>query len=95
MDITVQELRQVFEKIMKHLEQQGKKSIQITHDFYWSIPKDRLYDNYEKPTELTVGQLGDDLAELRKIASGESQPLAYGCVWLASVLRAIGDTEIG
>lgn len=80
---------------MQHLERQGKKSVPITHDFYWSIPKDRLYDNYEQPTDLTIGQLSDDLAELRKIASGESPPFAYGCVWLASVLRVIGDTEIG
>ena len=94
MEVTIKQLREAFEKLAVHLEQQGKKSVAISFDFYWSIPKVQLYDNYDQPTQLTMGQLSDDLLELQRIASGESPTISYGYVWLSTILKAIGDSEV-
>jgi hypothetical protein len=85
-------LRQAANVLFDHLEQTGRTEIDVTEDFYWSIPEKHLYSVYTAPpeTELTMGQLSDDWAELTKIASGQRPPAAYALVWLSSLLRFIG-----
>jgi hypothetical protein len=92
MKIQLSELRQATNVLFDHLERTGRTEIEVTEDFYWSIPEKRLYSVYSPPpeSELTMGQLSDDWNELTKIASGKSPPLAYALVWLASLLRFIG-----
>lgn len=91
MDVNVASLRIVADKLFEHLQQSGNNVVSIPHDYYWSIPKDTLYDPYSEPINLTLGQLSDDLAELNRIQSGNSEPLAYALVWLAAVIRAVGE----
>lgn len=43
-----------------------ERSCQEVRDYYWSIPNEKLYSIYEEPTGFTVGQLSDDLQEVRK-----------------------------
>ncbi len=92
MKIQLSELRQAINVLFDHLERTGRTEIEVTEDFYWSIPEKLLYSVYSPPpeSELTMGQLSDDWNELTKIASGKSPPLAYALVWLSSLLRFIG-----
>ncbi|MGE0610476.1 MAG: hypothetical protein AB7O62_25530 [Pirellulales bacterium] len=91
MDVKINELRMLTNMLLDNLEKSGHSTIALPHDYYWSVPKQLEYDPYKEPTSLTLGQLSDDLIELESVARGEKEPVAYALVWLASILRAIGQ----
>lgn len=94
MKITIAELRRVTEKHLRHLEERGVTAVDLEQDFYWSIPSEQLYNTDEEPSGLEVGQLVDDVEELRRVDRGEKEPIGYGLVWLSAVLRAVGEKVI-
>jgi hypothetical protein len=59
-------------------------------EYFWSIPPAELYDNYDPPRELTVGQLTESLANLRSVAADPDNAISYALVWLGDILRATG-----
>lgn len=91
MKVQIHELRAMADQLLSELAQAGVGEIELKKDYYWSIPSERLYDPYKSPLDLTLGQLSDDLQELRSIQSGERPPLPYALVWLASLLRYVGE----
>lgn len=95
MKISLRELRAVTGKLYDHLEASGMSDVDVPDVFYWSIPKEGRRDQYTEPKDFTVGQTSDDLAELHRIAAGEADPMGLGLVWLASILREIGEDHPG
>lgn len=91
MKISMKELRTLTERLYDHLESSGSPDIEIPDVFYWSIPREGRRDQYDEPKEFTMGQTSEDLAQLRRIASGDAEPMGLGLVWLASVLREVGE----
>ena len=94
MQIATSELRQAMTKLLDHLDDAGRGKLTISKDYYWAIPADRQYDPYKKPTEFTLGQLSDDWLEVKKIVEGQSAPVGYALVWLAAIIRAIGEENV-
>ena len=94
MEVNVVQLRAVADKLFAHLLTSGHEVLSLPYDHYWSIPKEKLYDPYSQPSELTLGQLSDDLAELKRIYNDQAEPLSYALVWLAAVIRAIGEDTV-
>ncbi|WP_432939049.1 hypothetical protein ACQPXM_28615 [Kribbella sp. CA-253562] len=88
--ITVGDLRAVFDILMKRLEVEGK-DIEFSADYYWSVPANELTNVYEEPTQLTVGQISETWMNLVELRDGRSDALAYGAVWLGDILRVIGS----
>lgn len=95
MKVDTATLRKLSEKLLSHLEQRGYGAVELPADYYWHIPKEQRYDMNRQPSDLSIGQLSDDWHELQKILSGESEPLGYALVWLASILRAAGEETLG
>lgn len=93
-EITVSDLRRITDKLFDHLDENGITKVKITEDFYWDVPAENRYDQYEKPTLLSIGQLSDDINELNNMVMGRSTVVSYGFVWLASVLRRVGELSI-
>lgn len=93
--VTVAQLKVAADLLLSHLESSGVKTIEITDDFYWDVPASRRYDQYDEPTQHTVGQLSEDLSELQRMLAGETPALGYGLVWLAALLRRVGETSTG
>lgn len=91
MEVNTTELRHITTCLLDHLENMGQNTIQIPHDYYWAIPTSEKYQPYSQPTDLSLGQLSEDLNELRKLLQSDSEPIAYAFVWLASILCAIGE----
>jgi hypothetical protein len=91
MSIRVAELRLISEKLFAYLEDQGVESFDTAVDYYWDIPKEQMYNPYQNPFELDLGQLTDDWYELQKLLDPERQPVVRDFVWLAAILRAIGE----
>lgn len=100
MKVKTEELEKMMKILCKHLEENGYNEVDIPQSLYWSIPKKYEYDLYNKPTshtlenDLEVGDLDDDWAELGKISDGTNDPTGYHLVWLASVLRAVGQNVV-
>ena len=95
MNVTTQELRRAANLLLDHLEASGQTEFKIDEDFYWNIPQEQLYNPYDKPTDLDMGQLSDDLGEIRKIVNDESPCVGYALVWLAPVCRRVGEKAVG
>lgn len=93
MKIQISELRQAAQLLFNHLEDDGHSTLSIPYDYYWNIPKTERYD-ISKDFDAQVvdlGQLSDDWESLSKILDGDSPPVAYGLVWLAEIIRVIGE----
>ena len=95
LQVNINEVEKVLLNLLQELRKQKGDLIEIgSIDYYWSISGDELYDPYSDPTRLTLGQLTDDLEELRKIANGESEPVSQDLVKLGVVLTALGHKMV-
>ena len=88
--VSVEEVRQLALLLLRHVEESAGSTVELDKDMFWSVPSPELYNVYDTP-ELTVGQLSESWASLKAMGDGESPSLSYGLVWLADVLRAIGQ----
>jgi len=93
MTITIEELEIAFSKTLGLLKRKGIKSFDPMKESYWYIPKESCYDPYKVPNsdDLTLGQLTDDILNLKDVAENKKQPMLYDLIWLSVVLRALGD----
>lgn len=87
---TTQELREVFDVLIRHVEERHGSTIEVDADYFWSIPPDEIYNVYDQPTELTIGQLTESLDNIRSVAADPEHAISYALVWLGDVLRATG-----
>ena len=94
MKVKLKDLLLFAEKIIKHLEKEGVKEIELEKDFYWDIPYPQIYDMNSDPSELLVGQLYDDLEFLKKMLEDDGEPIGHALVWLSSILRYAGETNV-
>ena len=91
MEVNIDKLRAVANTLLSHIESHSGKTVTLSEDYYWNVPAAIRYDPYEKPKEHTLGQLSDDMAELTRMINGERPIIGYGLVWLAAILRRLGE----
>jgi hypothetical protein len=91
MKIQVTQLRKAAEILLNHLSENGTDEIELTKDFYWSIPPEQRYNPYVQPAQLTLGQLSEDWKEILRVANAEEEPTEYHLEWLSAILRYIAD----
>ena len=95
MKVDIVELRRAASRLFDHIEEAGIHSFDLEHDHYWVVPRESRYNVYEQPKQLEVGQLTEDLESLRSLNDPAEPLVAYAMVWLAAILREIGEREIG
>lgn len=88
---TTQELREAFDVLMRQVEERHGSTIEVDADYFWSIPPDEIYNVYDQPSELTIGQLTESLDNIRSVAADPEHAISYALVWLGDVLRAAGQ----
>ena len=93
--VSVDQLRRAFEILLANVSKDVGTDLPVSRDYFWSIPAPQRYDAYTEPVELTIGQVSESWANLQAMLEDESQALGYGLVWLADVLRALGDEAVG
>ncbi|WP_454198064.1 hypothetical protein [Nocardia sp. Marseille-Q1738] len=92
LSVSLDELRRAFDVLLRHVEEAtAGEAIAVDEDYFWSIPPDELYDVYNKPANLTIGQLSESWQHLKDLLADQDGALGYHLVWLADVLRAIGQ----
>lgn len=90
-EIEIDVIRQVANDLLDRLRSQGVDRIELTADYYWDVSADLRYDQPGQPHELQLGQLSDDLEFVTELHDGSRPPVTYGLVWIASMLRYIGE----
>ncbi|MFE4461918.1 hypothetical protein ACFROC_31590 [Nocardia tengchongensis] len=92
LDVSLAELRRSFNLLLDHVEATTEGDIiRLDEDYFWSIPQDELYAVDSVPSNLTMGQLSWSWQHLTDLLADPDQAIGYHLVWLAEVLRAIGQ----
>ena len=94
MEIKMDDLQKICDRLIQNVIEKGIESITLDVDYYWNIPQNQLYNPYQQPTDLDIGQLTDDWDELKKILQSQKETLGYHLVWLAAILRAVGEKVV-
>lgn len=89
-EISLSDLRDVTNRLLNHLEEVEGDSVALERDYFWSVPAPGVYNVYSKPDDLTVGQLSECWVSLQQLLA-DGGDVSYALVWLADILRAIGE----
>lgn len=85
-DISV--LRDVTNRIFDFIERDLKmRSVELSRDFYWSIPDEELHEVDRKPQELTVGSLVDDFHFVTTAHKDPDQAIPVTLMHVAPLLK--------
>ena len=92
--LNLEELEKFCLMLFKHFEDLEIRSIELDDDYYWTIYDSlEVYDPYNEPKKLALGQLYDDLDSIEKVVRGDSEIVGCGAVWLSSLLRYLGEKK--
>jgi hypothetical protein len=91
MKVKTDELRTAFERTLRLVESLRGDSVEIDPDLYWFIPRPQVYDPTADPVGFTLGSVEDDWSQISAIGRGEKEPVEYALVWMAAVLRVLGE----
>jgi hypothetical protein len=69
--------------------------VRVDRDAFWAVPSQDAYDIYREPSELTIGLVSESMANISALLLEPDRAIDYGLVWLAEVLRAVGDEASG
>ena len=94
MKVSISDLQELSQRLLLHIEQSGHEFVEIPVDYYWDVSEDSRYNPLKEPKNLNLGQIEDDWSELQKIIQGKNEPIGYALVWLAAILRAIGEEVV-
>ncbi|MFV6026719.1 hypothetical protein [Streptomyces sp. NPDC056264] len=89
--IPIDQLRRAFDVALRHIEASAGPTVTLKEDFFWSVPVDELYDVASEPQDLTIGQLSESWQHLEDLLARQDQAVGHHLVWLADVIRAIGQ----
>ncbi|MFI6084705.1 hypothetical protein ACIBBB_27665 [Streptomyces sp. NPDC051217] len=89
-DIPVDKLKSVLDLLVERIRA-GEQVLEINKEAFWSVPPDQAYEIYSEPRDLTIGMLSESWGHLEDMLSDPDRVVGQGFVWLAEVLRAIGD----
>ncbi len=93
LQIPLDQLRHAFELALHHIEASaGSEVVALEHDYFWSVPGDELYDVPNQPRTITIGQLSESWQHLEDLLADPGRAVGQHLVWLADILRAIGQT---
>ncbi|MGW2984750.1 hypothetical protein [Streptomyces goshikiensis] len=89
--IPIDGLRRAFELALQHIEASAGETVALERDYFWSVPGYELYDVLNEPRTITIGQLSESWQHLEDLLAEPDRVVGHHLVWLADVLRAIGQ----
>jgi len=91
MKIKIVELETATQKLFEHLKELGIESVELDKDYYWDIEAEDLYNPYQQPKDIGLGQLYDDWEEVQIVLTEKSEPLSIDFKAFAAIFRYLGE----
>jgi hypothetical protein len=89
MKINIDELQLILSQLLSRLKESKGADIELNNDFYWDIPSEELYNPYQEPKELTLGQLSDDWQEIKRLTDNQLDSIPYDLKRVSNILKAL------
>lgn len=89
--IPIDQLRRALDAALRHIEASAGPTVTLKEDLFWSVSADELYSMGTEPQALTIGQLSESWQHVEDLLAHQDRAVGYHLVWLADVIRAIGQ----
>ena len=89
MKVNVNELKKITYLLLSKLKESKGDEIELSNDFYWEISDEELYNPYEEPKSITLGQLSHDLIEIQRLSKSDDDAIVYDLKRLSSIFKAL------
>jgi len=90
-NIDIQKLKEAINLLLDHVIDKGSDSITLEEQFYWKVNDNEKYRVNNEPTELSVGDLFDDLDFIEKFYRTKDNIVSYTLTEVAPVLAYVGE----
>ena len=94
MKIDIAQLRMACDILWEHLHDLDIDSVDIPHDYYWTVPQQDVYRFDKEPAAFVAGQLSDDWQDVQQILEPDRDAIAYDFVKVSAILRAVGEQVV-
>ena len=88
MMVNINEIEKIALLLLSKLKECRGNEIELNNDYYWDIFIEELYNPYEEPTNIGLGQISDDLEEVRRLNKRDNA-IPYDIKRLAAILLAL------
>jgi hypothetical protein len=88
MNINIDEIQKITFLLLAKVKESQGNDIQITKDYYWDITDDESYNPYAEPEHITLGQLSDDVEEVKRLLYSD-EAIMYDLRRIAIILKAL------
>jgi hypothetical protein len=86
--VNIDELQKITSLLLSKLKDSKGNEIEIKNDYYWDIAEDEIYNPYEDPKNITLGQLSDDLEEIQRLPKSDNA-IMYDLKRLSNILKVL------
>lgn len=90
MQVDLNLLEKAVVSILREMKLRGVEHILLDADFYWNVPSEFIYDPYNEPNQLDIGQLEDDYETL-KHAHETNKLSGYNLKNVSSIMRYLSE----
>lgn len=89
MRINIDELDKTISLLLSNLKSTKGNEVELKNDYYWDISSEQIYNPYSEPSDMSLGQLSDDLNEIDRLNSSIDEAIPYDLKRAAEILKAL------
>ena len=89
MKVNIDEIQKITSFLLSRLREEKGNEIEIENDFYWDISSDELYNPYDTPENISLGQLSDQLKEIKRLSVSPDNAVSYDLKRIAVIIKAL------
>jgi hypothetical protein len=94
MKVNLDELNKITSLLLSKLKEKLGNEIEVNSDFYWDISDEDIYDPYQEPKNITLGQLSDEITEFQNSINSQNGA-CYDLKLLSNILKALYIENVG
>ena len=87
--VSLDEIRGWSEALINQTFERKGREIDFTVDYYWTVFQDEIFIPENEPSELGMGQIYDDVKDLRRIIAEDVEPLPHALYCLGMIYIAL------
>ncbi len=91
--VDIEELEKYILLLLFKLKSSQGNLIEMKED-YWDISSAELYNPYEEPKTISLGQLSDDINELKRLLDSEEEAIPYDLKRIGEIFKYLGQNII-